>query len=189
MFVVNEDNSIFCTRGDIGVFGVTFTNKAKDGTETRYTFKVGDEVQINVYGKKNCENVVLSKIVVVQEETAKVVFELTEADTKIEGVISKPKDYWYEIVLNPRTAPQTIVGYDEDGPVLFKLFPEGDNAKAEDEPVITPEDIAVVDAELSVLSDRPIQNKAVAVAIALLQNKINEIIDALGLDVEQIKTE
>lgn len=188
MFVVNEDNSIFCTRGDIGIFGVTFSNKAKDGTETPYTFKIGDEVQINVYGKKNCENVVLTKTIVVTEDTEKAVFELTEADTKIEGVISKPKDYWYEIVLNPETAPQTIVGYDEEGPVLFRLYPEAEKPTedGEDAPVITPEDIAVVDAELSALSDRPIQNKAVAIAVALLQNKINEIIDALGLDVEQI---
>ena len=50
---------------------------------------------------------------------------LTGEEMKIGELISKPKDYWYEIELNPLTNPQTIVGYDEDGAKVFRLFPEG----------------------------------------------------------------
>ena len=188
MFIVNEDNSIYCTRGDIGKLIVRYGNKTEDGVETPINFKSGDEVQLNVYGKKNCEDVKLQVTAPVVGDVEQVEIFLEEKHTKIGDVISKPKDYWYEIVLNPNDAPQTIVGYDEEGPVLFRLFPEADKPKAEgdEKPVITPEDIPIVDAELSGLSDRPVQNKAIAIAITLLQDKINEIIDALGLDIEQI---
>ena len=47
------------------------------------------------------------------------------AETKFGEVINKPVDYWYEVELNPETKPQTIIGYDEDGAKVFKLFPEG----------------------------------------------------------------
>lgn len=46
-------------------------------------------------------------------------------ETKIGEYISKPKEYWYEIELNPETYPQTIIGYDEDGPKVLILYPEG----------------------------------------------------------------
>lgn len=36
-------------------------------------------------------------------------------------------DYWYEVELNPETEAQTIIGYDEDGPKIFRLYPEGDD--------------------------------------------------------------
>ena len=61
----------------------------------------------------------------VASDTQSVEISLTMEDTKIGDIISKPEDYWYEIELNPETNPQTIVGYDEDGPKVFKLFPEG----------------------------------------------------------------
>lgn len=120
MFVVNEDNSIYVTRGDILLFYVKANNNG-----TPYTFKVGDVVRMCVVEKKAYENVVLEKDFIVTTETDKVEIFLTEADTKIGEVISKAKDYWYEIVLNPDTSPQTIVGYDDDGAKIFKLFPEG----------------------------------------------------------------
>ena len=50
---------------------------------------------------------------------------MTGEDTKIGQVINKPIDYWYEIELNPEINPQTVIGYDNDGAKIFKLFPEG----------------------------------------------------------------
>jgi hypothetical protein len=78
-----------------------------------------------VFEKKGCDCVVLQKDVKVTEDTTTVSITLEKNETKIGTLINKPKDYWYEIELNPETAPQTIIGYDEEGAKLFKLFPEG----------------------------------------------------------------
>ena len=121
MFVINsDDNSIYVTRGDIVLFSVTAEDEG-----VAYKFMPGDVVRMKVYGRKDAENVVLQKDFPVGEECDAVEIYLDEEDTKIGGVISKPTDYWYEIELNPDTDPQTIVGYDEDGAKVFKLFPEG----------------------------------------------------------------
>lgn len=121
MFSVNEDNSIHLTRGDTAFFGV----KADDEDGVAYIFRPGEEVRIKVFERKKCENVVFQKTFPVEEDTERVDIFLTEEETKIGNVISKPVDYWYEIELNPHLHPQTIVGYDEDGPKIFRLFPEG----------------------------------------------------------------
>lgn len=120
MFVINEDLSIYLTRGDSAVFSVG----ANIG-ETEYTFKEGDVVRFKVFGKKDCEDVVLKKDVVVGEATNLVQIALDSDETKIGDVISKPTEYWYEVELNPDTYAQTIIGYDENGAKVFKLYPEG----------------------------------------------------------------
>lgn len=124
MFVVNEDMSIYCTRGDAGGFYVQATFQGEP-----YTFRNGDVVRLKVFGKKDCENVVLEKSVTVSEETTQAEIFLDGEDTKFGDVISKPTDYWYEVELNPDTKPQTIIGYDEEGAKIFKLFPEGKDVK------------------------------------------------------------
>lgn len=94
--------------------------------EEDYEFKAGDVVRLNVHGKKDCDNVVLKKDVVVAAPTMAVDIALEKEDTKIGEVISKPVEYWYEVELNPDTKPQTIIGYDdESGAKVFKLYPEG----------------------------------------------------------------
>lgn len=120
MFVINEDKSIYCTRGDFGVFSV----QAMVGSQA-YTFRVDDVVRFKVFSKKNCSDVVLTKDVVVKEEGTAVEIELDGDETKFGEIISKPVDYWYEVELNPETRPQTIIGYDDNGAKVFKLFPEG----------------------------------------------------------------
>lgn len=120
MFTINEDKSISVTRGDIVVFQVT---AKKDGKE--YTFLEGDILRMRVFGKKNCEKLMMVKDFPVNADTKTVEVFLGEEDTKFGPVISKPTAYWYEIELNPDTYPQTIIGYDEDGPREFLLYPEG----------------------------------------------------------------
>lgn len=154
MFQINDDLSIYATRGDIVFFSVTADN---DGEP--YVFQAGDIVRIKVFGKKDAGSVVLQKDFPVTEETETVELFLDENDTKIGEVISKPKDYWYEVELNPFDNPQTIIGYDEDGAKVFKLFPEGADIP---EYVPTPEDIPFVDEELDLTSTRPVQNQAIA---------------------------
>lgn len=122
MFSLNDDKSIHATRGDIVFFSVSAEDDGKP-----YKFQAGDVVRIKVYGKKDAENVVLQKDFPVFENTEQVEIFLNKEDTKIGEVISKPKDYWYEVELNPETNPQTIIGYDEDGPKVFRLLPEGDD--------------------------------------------------------------
>lgn len=124
MFVVNDDKSIYLTRGDIATIEVS----VKDG-DVDYTFKDGDVVRLNVFEKKDCGCVVLQKDVAINGGNTVIDINLTKEDTKIGEPISKPKEYWYEIELNPETGPQTIIGYDEKGPKIFKLYPEGGDAQ------------------------------------------------------------
>ena len=107
MFVVNDDLSIYATRGDIVCLNVSATD---DSTGGQYEFQPGDIVRMKIFTKKDAENVVMQKDFPVVANTDSVGVYLTESDTKIGDVISKPTDYWYEIELNPYTNPQTIVG-------------------------------------------------------------------------------
>lgn len=124
MFVINSDGTIYLTRGDIAIIEVS----AKKSETDDYMFRVGDVIRFNVFEKKRCDIVVLQKDVEVKEETITVTISLDRTDTKLGELIHKPKDYWYEVELNPDTTPQTIVGYDSDGPKVLRLFPEGDDS-------------------------------------------------------------
>ena len=162
MFTVNTDDlSIYATRGDT----VFFTVSAEENG-IPYTFKAGDVLRMKIFQKKNAANVVMEKLFPVTADTERFTILLTEEDTKIGEVISKPVDYWYEIELNPFTNPQTVIGYDEFGAKIFKLFPEG---KDSEDPEIEPEDIPVVDDQLDMTSPRPVRNRAIASAIVNLE--------------------
>lgn len=169
MFVINEDNSIYVTRGDV----LFFTVEAKDRESGEvYTFKLGDVLRVKVYERKGCENVVLQKDFPVAADTESVEIFLTEDDTKIGEIINKPKDYWYEVELNPDTNPQTIIGYHEEGAAIFKLFPEGEDI-AEYKP--TEEELSGIDKELDLTSSRPVQNCVIARAVARLKKSIEDV--------------
>lgn len=172
MFVINDDLSIYITRGDVAFFQLTAT----DENGATYKFKPGDVIRIKVFEKKGCENVSFQKDFGIETETETIDIFLSENETKIGEVISKPTDYWYEIELNPMTNPQTIIGYDEDGPKLFKLYPEG--ADVDDVP-IEPEDIPIVDEELDISSTRPVQNQAIARAMLVLQDAMRETVETV----------
>lgn len=167
MFKANEDLSIYVTRGDTGILTVT----AVSDNDEKHKFAPSDVIRFKVFEKKNCDAVVLQKDFPVLEETESVEILLTEQDTKIGGVISKPVDYWYEVELNPLTEPKTIIGYDDDGAKIFKLFPEG---KDLEEIEITEEDIPIVDRELDTTSTRPVENQAIARAIVELNAELKE---------------
>lgn len=180
MFVVNEDNSIYVTRGDEAFISVTASN----GEET-HKFKAGDVLRIKVFAKKDCSDVVMQKDFPITKETESVELYLDKNDTKIGEVISKPRDLWYEIELNPLTNPQTIIGYDDEGARIFKLFPEGRDL-TEDEPIITPEDIPIVDKELDLTSQRPVENQAIARAVTNLRNSIEKTNDKVKSNADSL---
>lgn len=185
MFKINDDLSIYVTRGDAVAFNLSATT---DNGET-YLFKPNDIVRINIMEKKGCDEVVFQKGFKVEEETETVEINLTGDETKIGEVISKPTDFWYEIELNPFTYPQTIIGYDDEtGAKIFKLFPEGEDAEG-----ITEEDIPIVDTELDLASDRPVQNQAIAYAVTNVINEVNatvnSTIDEVALMVDGVMEE
>lgn len=167
MYTLHDDLSIYATRGDTVAFAVSAVN---DGE--RYVFSAGDVVRMKIFGKKDCGSVVLQKEFPVETACEQVALLLTGEDTKIGGVISKPVDYWYEIELNPFTDPQTIVGYDENGPKVFRLFPEGADLEA-----VLPEeeDIPLVDQVLDAGSERPVANQAVTRAYLLLAEELEQV--------------
>lgn len=125
LFEILNDKTICLTRGDIAK--IVVSANLQDGKP--YNFSPGDVVRFAVYKRLDCQCMVLKKDVTADAETESVVISLTMEDTKVGGVINKPVDYWYEIVINPDTDPQTIVGYDKLGAKIFRLYPEGSEAE------------------------------------------------------------
>ena len=122
MFKIDSDTKqISLTRGDAVAIDVTATNESNED----YVFYVNDIVRFNVIKKKDCNCIILSKEVKVEEETTIVKINLTSQETKLGDVINRPVEYWYEIEVIRNGACSTILGYDENGAKIFKLFPEG----------------------------------------------------------------
>ena len=121
MFAIKEDKSIHLTRGDVADIIVS----AVTGDGEAYTFQPGDVVRFRVVQKADYCVIHLEKTQTVAESAAQVTISLDKEDSRFCDVINRPVDFWYEVELNPDTVPQTIVGYDEDGPKIFRLYPEG----------------------------------------------------------------
>ncbi len=166
MFTIDNDMTINVTRGDCGKIDVSATVD-----DAVYVFSPGDILRLKVFEKKNCENVVLKKDFGIEVNATTVTLTLTGKDTKFGGIINKPTNYWYEIELNPETNPQTIVGYDDDGPKLFCLHPEGKEVE-ETEPDET--EVGAFDDKLDLTSNKALPNKVIAQAIYALQGKVKQ---------------
>ena len=123
MFTINADKSIHLTRGDVA----TIVLSASEPENEVHTFSAGDIVRFKVFEKNRCDNIVLVKDVNVADDVQTVEISLASEETRIGDIIHRPKDYWYEIEVNPDTVPQTIIGYDASGPKIFRLYPEGDD--------------------------------------------------------------
>ena len=121
MFKILKDKTICLTRGDVA--NIEVTARLQDGQA--YTFSKGDVVRFAVFKRRDCACVELQKDVVADSDVDVLTVQLVKYDTKIGEPVNKPTDYWYEIVLNPDTEPQTIVGYDDEGEKIFRLYPEG----------------------------------------------------------------
>lgn len=158
MFDINEEMSILATRGDAVSFSVG-ARIDEDSDEVK-VFLPGDLIRFSVCEKKACDKVVLQKDFPITEACETVDIVLTGADTKFGDIISKPKDYWYEVCLNPLTDPQTIIGYDEEnGARVFRLFPEAaetDSPEADDDVWgdVTPEEIMLLIEALKAEDER-----------------------------------
>lgn len=124
MFVILPDKTICLTRGDVA--SIIVSANLQDGKA--YTFKPGDVLRFQIFKKRDCRSVVLQKDVNVTENTETVIVSLSSEDTKLGELYSRPVEYWYEVEVNPDTEPQTIIGYDEAGEKIFRLYPEGSEA-------------------------------------------------------------
>lgn len=122
MFTIDANRTIHITRGDVAAINV----RASSPDGATYFFKPTDIVRFKVYEKKRCDNILLKKDITAGVSSETVTISLVSDDTKIGELINKPVDYWYEVELNPDTAPQTIIGYDMDGPKVFRIYPEGE---------------------------------------------------------------
>ena len=111
-----EDKTIRMSRGDSVSINLTIPITDSEN----YKFKNGDKIQLRIFEKKNYEKELLKKEVIITEETEEVVINIQEEDTKFCPNINKPNTYWYEISLNE---VETVVGYDNDGPAEFILYP------------------------------------------------------------------
>ena len=122
MFKINGTN-ILLTRGDKCTIKLKVTPKENE----EFIFNQGDIISFSVYNKKGLDSEpLLSKEIIINESTNIVDISLNSDDTKIGELSNKPIDYWYEIQLNYN---QTIIGYDNIGPKILTLYPEGIEAK------------------------------------------------------------
>ena len=118
-----ENTTIHLTRGD-KVDNLSFYYPIQEGDEVKnYVFKRGDKISFIVKEKKGYNKAeVFRKDFIIDEETEHPVIALTGEETKWGEMKNKRTIYWYDIVLNDDT---TILGYDDDGPKLIYLYPEG----------------------------------------------------------------
>lgn len=121
MIKIDEEKTIHLTRGD----KATIIISAQDFSGQDYKFLKNDIIRLKVMSKGNVENIVLVKEVEVESDTTLVNIELMSEETRIGDYINKPVTFWYEVELNPDSNSTTIIGYDDDGPKKFKLYPEG----------------------------------------------------------------
>lgn len=119
--ILKNQQHIYMTRGDVADLKVT----AHDENGGASSFKAGDVVRFSVFPPKAYDKPVIQKDVQVDAETQQITIPLVPGDTKFGGIIHEPVEYQYTIRLNPDTKPQTLIGYDDYGPKVFRLFPGG----------------------------------------------------------------
>ncbi len=120
-----QGHHISVTRGDS--ITITLNVSKKDMNDGEFIFKPGDIIEIGIYEAKGLnKEPLLDKEVEINENTNSIDIPLSSSETSIGEMANKAIDYWYEIQLNRE---QTIIGYDDDGPKVFTLYPEGEVIK------------------------------------------------------------
>lgn len=88
-----------------------------------YEFQTNDKIALKIYEQKGLNKIYLKKIITDIKQASKTVdINIKASDSEIGDLENKPIAYWYEIVLNDE---QTLIGYDDEGPKEFILYPEG----------------------------------------------------------------
>lgn len=114
-----DGTTIKVNRGDT----LNFTFSIIKDNGSNYTFQIGDKITFAIYNKEGLNSkAVFLKTIEVLSECQTIEIDLTSEDTKLGILINKPVDYWYEIDLNDE---HIIIGYDDTGAKIFRLYPEG----------------------------------------------------------------
>lgn len=88
-----------------------------------YEFQINDKIALKIYEQKGLNKIYLKKIITDIKQASKTVdINIKASDSEIGELENKPITYWYEIILNDE---QTLIGYDDEGPKEFILYPEG----------------------------------------------------------------
>lgn len=109
---INSDKEIKINRGNRGTLKLVNKNG---------NFAIGDKLKFSIVDKNNYNNLIFQKEFIVTENSNVAYITLTKEDTTIGEIISKKKEYWYEIEYN---GDLTILGFDDDGAKKFILYPE-----------------------------------------------------------------
>lgn len=121
MFKIKKD-TFYVTRGDKGVFDLSLDD---------YTFKVEDVIHFKIYEAQGLNKPPVKDIVIeVKEEQDVLEVEFTSENTRFGEMLNEEKEYWYEIELNGNQTPYC---FDEKGPKMFLLYPEGADSDVEGE--------------------------------------------------------
>lgn len=126
--------NIQITRGNMLPITISANNEI-DGQD--YELQAGDIIRFKIMQADKVEKVMLQKDFKVEEVSTEKTITMTANEMKIGELVNKPKNYWYEIELNPDTdKTQTIIGYDvdEDGkpdPAVITILPEGGDIPSE----------------------------------------------------------
>ena len=109
---------------------LTFNPTDKDGNP--YKFQEGDVIRFKILKKKDCNCVELQKDFEPVAGSTSIDIDLLASEMEIGDIISKPVEYWYEMLLNPDTEYEiTLVGYKNvAGARTLTLMPKGGEKNA-----------------------------------------------------------
>ena len=117
--IVNK--TFHVSRGDSGTINLKLKNT---------TFRPEDDVVFKIYEVQGLDAAPIIDVhASVEEESDTVNISLSSEDTTFGDPGNEIVDYWYEIAVNES---RTIMGFDESGAKIFKLYPTGEPAPAED---------------------------------------------------------
>lgn len=109
--IINKN--IFVNRGD------KITIRLVNNTDI---FRVGEYIKFYICQEGDYSNVILEKRIDITDNTDVLDISLTSEETRLgDPLKTGSRIYWYEIELDGNT---TLVGYDNNGPKLFTLYPE-----------------------------------------------------------------
>mgnify|MGYP003319893431 CR=1 FL=1 len=119
-----KNKNIYINRGDSANIQLACNNA---------NFEPGNYIKFYIMKENDCEDVLLTKQFNITELTNTVDIQLTSEDTRSLGESFKNgyQTYWYEVELNrdalepgDEDMRNTLIGYDDNGPKLFILYPE-----------------------------------------------------------------
>lgn len=117
--IVNK--TFHVSRGDSGTVNLKLKNT---------TFRVEDDVVFRIYEVQGLDEAPIIEVhTSVEEESDTANIFLSGEDTNFGDLGNEIVDYWYEIAVNE---DRTIIGFDESGAKIFKLYPTGYVAPEED---------------------------------------------------------